>query len=172
MIKSKEPSLCPLCGGGLIYRDMRRRYLKNSQGEKKRFMLRRLKCEECKKLHTEIPYFIQPYKHYSSETIQSVIDNNAGAGECAADNSTIRRWKNGFSEAGPDISQRLASVYARMSNEPATINQSASILKIIMNKNGRWLAFVMSLLINAGYKLRAQFAFCPSPLSARIQTVS
>jgi predicted RNA-binding Zn-ribbon protein involved in translation (DUF1610 family) len=160
---------CPLCGGALAYRDSRLRRLKNLYGEKSLFLLRRLLCGVCGKLHTEIPNTIQPYKHYDSEAIQTVLDGSAEAAACAADDSTIRRWKGSFAEAEDDIGQRPASVCAREADERAPIGAGALILARVRTA-ARWLAFVMELLINGGHKIRARFAFCPPPSPGKIKS--
>jgi hypothetical protein len=124
-------------------------------------MLRRLLCEECGKLHTEIPDTIQPYKHYDSKAIQSVLDGGAEAAYCAADGTTMRRWRATFGREGPDISQRLGSVHARRADSAVPLAAAGRVLDAMRAGHGRWLALVMALLINAGHKLRTQFAFRP-----------
>jgi hypothetical protein len=128
-------------------------------------LLRRLRCEDCKELHTELPDIIQPYKHYDSAAIQSVLDGSEDSDTCVADNSTIHRWKSEFKNAESDIAQRLASIHSRMTDEKVPIFLLTQILNNIRVKHKRWLAFVMELLINNGYKLCTQFAFCLSPSS-------
>jgi hypothetical protein len=162
-ITAEEFICCPLCYGELSYRDSRLRMLKNLLGEISHFLLRRLRCTGCKKLHTELPSIIQPYRHYSSDVIQSVLDGSEEGSDCAADNSTIRRWKTEFAEAEPEINQRLASVYAQMAEEKVPIASTVHTLDKIKIKTKHWLAFVMALLINSGYKLCTRFAFCPFP---------
>ena len=161
-IRTTEESVCPFCSGELVYRDSKSRKLKDIVGEISCFLLRRLHCQgTCKTLHTELPDIIQPYKHYESAVIQSVIDGSADALTCHADDSTIRRWKNDFKNAEPDIEQRVASVYGVMTDEIAPIGATRQILEVIKGKCERWLAFVMALLINSGHKICTQFAFCP-----------
>ena len=36
---------------------------------KQRFLIRRLKCSNCGRLHRELPDCLVPYKHYASEVI-------------------------------------------------------------------------------------------------------
>jgi hypothetical protein len=156
---------CPLCGGAVYHRDYRSRKSKKLNGEIWLFMLRRLLCEDCAKLHTEIPDIIQPFKHYDSETIQSVIDGGEKARDCVADESTINRWKADFVKAAPDIEQRLASAYIQETDTKAPILSSTTILSYIRAMQERWLAFVMVLLINKGHKLCTRFAFCPPDIS-------
>ena len=128
-------------------------------GELYRFFVRRLRCHTCEKFHTELPSIIQPYRHYASDAIQSVLDGNEAG--CAADNSTIRRWKTEFDFVEPDINQRLASVHAQVTDETVAIENTSKVLDVIKTKCEHWLAFVMALLINSGHKICTQFAFCP-----------
>ena len=172
IIPGNESICCPLCGGNLIYRDSKLRKVINLFGESQSFLLRRLRCTECKKIHTELPDIIQPYKHYNSDTIQSILDDCADASDCAADDSTVRRWKAEFAEAEPDINQRLASVYAQMSDGEVPITPTVHILDRIKIVAKRWLAFVMKLLINSGHKICTQFAFCPSSVPDKVSPVS
>jgi len=71
-------------------RDSRKRLVKDSEGNLYTFQLRRLKCLVCGSIHLELPDYIQPQKHYFKLTIARAIENN---NICAADDSTIRRWK-------------------------------------------------------------------------------
>jgi len=167
-IATEEVICCPLCSGGLFYRDSKLRKLKDLLGEILRFFLRRLRCQSCKKLHTELPSFIQPYRHYSSDAIQSVLDGSEEGSACVADNSTIRRWKTEFARAEPDTNQRLAAVYTQMTDEKVPIADTVNILDKIKTKTKCWLALVMALLINSGHKICTQFAFCQRPALVKV----
>jgi len=166
------PCKCPLCGGAVYHRDYKARDSKKLDGAVWHFMLRRLLCDDCSKLHTEIPDIIQPHKQYATETIQRVIDGGEGARDCVADDSTIRRWRADFAEALPDIEQKLASVYVQETSDTTPSLSSVTILAYIRVMQKRWLAFVMCLLINAGYKLCTRFAFCPPQFSDKIHNAN
>ena len=165
VITSESPT-CPHDGGRLEYRDSVRRTVLNMYSEATLYLLRRLLCSVCGALHRELPNTIQPYKHYGSEVIQAVIDDSGDAACCAADDSTIRRWKSDFSEAEPDIKQRLTSVYSRMVESTVTAASSECILDRIRAGEKNWLAFVTGLLVNCGHKIRTRFAFCQRSFSA------
>ena len=153
-----EAARCPYCGGALRYRNRKQRSVLDELREKIVYLLRRLWCEGCKSLHTEIPDFIQPHRHYSSLVIQDVID---GGGEaCAADDSTIRRWRNDFEEAKADIEQRLKSVYARETDSHAPFASETKTLNGLIKRETRWLSYVMWLLIRHGHRPCTRFAFC------------
>ena len=90
-VKGKFQSYCPVCQHPLIWYDTRKRTVIGDDGNPASFLLRRLRCMKCGKLHLEIPDFIAPHKHYSAEAIRQAL--REGGGWCPADDSTIRRWK-------------------------------------------------------------------------------
>lgn len=90
-VRSKHAALCPRCNQLLSGYDTRRRKVIGDDGETVYFLLRRLRCPSCGKLHLEIPDLIAPHKHYSAEVIRQAIRETKGF--CPADDSTIRRWK-------------------------------------------------------------------------------
>ena len=56
-------------------------------------LLRRLRCRHCKKLHTELPDLLVPYKRYSRECIEDVLaQSRAGEPDDERTRSKIRRW--------------------------------------------------------------------------------
>jgi len=72
-------------------RDSRKRLVKDSEGNRYTFTLRRLQCLKCGQVHTEIPDFIEKYKHYSKPTIEKVISGSDDT--FSGDNKTIYRWR-------------------------------------------------------------------------------
>lgn len=90
-VKGKQAVYCPDCRHLLSGYDTRKRVVIGDDGKPVAFLLRRLRCPKCAKLHLEIPDFISPHKHYSAETIRQAIRGRGGS--CPADDSTIRRWK-------------------------------------------------------------------------------
>lgn len=80
-------------------RDSKRRKVMDEAGTEYLFNFRRFQCEQCKKLHTEIPDCVIPQKQYSKRAIADVLN-----GKCnyyVADNSTVWRWKK--SQYTPDM---------------------------------------------------------------------
>lgn len=92
IIDSRDKKVCPLCCGSLFVRDSRRRKVKEVDGKVAVYRLRRFKCKQCGKLHTEIPDCIVPYKRYSAKVIETEL-TDANKQSCPAEKSTIRRWK-------------------------------------------------------------------------------
>ena len=168
-VRGTEDTRCPYCGGLLEYRNSRTRERLNKLRKKTVYLLRRLWCACCRHLHTEIPDIIQPYRHFGSSVIQEVLD---GGGEtCAADDSTIRRWRSDFAGSKPDIEQRLKSVYARETDSHAPLNTETRTLDGIKRTHPKWLSFVIKLLICHGHRLCTRFAFCPEPAVDKVTDI-
>ena len=75
-VESSAISYCPVCGEPLSYRDSCIRIMRLEGGRKRRFLIRRLKCSSCGRLHRELPDCLVPYKHYASEVISGVLDGH------------------------------------------------------------------------------------------------
>lgn len=90
-IKNKQAPVCPDCGSIMSGYDSQRRKIIGSDGNSYNFLLRRLECSLCERLHTEIPDIIEPGKHYSADVIRRARIGDFK--ECPADDSTIRRWR-------------------------------------------------------------------------------
>ena len=73
-------------------RDSRKRKVKNESGKEYTFNLRRFYCDNCQKIHLEIPDCIAPYKQYGKKVIDDVIGEKCDY--YVADDSTVWRWKN------------------------------------------------------------------------------
>lgn len=97
LIKNMDLPLCPDCGQVLSGYDSRLRHVIDGSGEVRWFSLRRLRCSTCRKIHLELPDFIQSKKHYNI-VITDVLNNNTDS--CPADTSTIRRWKKEYYPPG------------------------------------------------------------------------
>ena len=85
-IKKPAPVKCEKCGGWLSVHDRRDRKAINAKGEQVTYNLRRLQCKNCKKIHLEIPDCLVERKRYDAESVKN-------PDICAADDSTIRRWR-------------------------------------------------------------------------------
>lgn len=96
-------SFCPECGERLVSRDSRLRTFLDADGERHFLRHRRLICRKCGRIHSELPDFIVPEKHYTADAILGVISGVESSVDgkwdlekedpaCAAENSTISEW--------------------------------------------------------------------------------
>jgi hypothetical protein len=112
-IRSLQTPLCPDCGLLLSGYDTRRRHVIDDTGAARWFLLRRLRCPSCGKLHLEIPDFIQARKHYEAQLIRDVL---AGLSEsCPADDSTEEKSPPG--SPVPEDADTVCSTYTDTEEE-------------------------------------------------------
>ena len=88
-VQSLETSHCPICELILLVRGTRQRGLIISDDEKQTLVIKRLYCQDCKRIHHELPDCIVPYKRYSADVIENIISDQGVAAPCPAD--TVRR---------------------------------------------------------------------------------
>ena len=72
MVREGE-KICPECRNRLSYYDTVRRIVLLKGRRKRRAYIRRLRCEQCRRIHRELPNYIFPYKQYEAEIIRGVI---------------------------------------------------------------------------------------------------
>lgn len=112
-------------------------------------------CRKCHRLHTELPSFVQPYKHYEAMVIQQVMDGK-DLSTCPIEDSTIRRWQAALRHAAPYLETLL---YAARHRKPSLFGES--LLEKLQKRIRRWLTFVTRMLISSGFPLPTCFAFTP-----------
>ena len=72
MIQEGE-TLCPECRNQLSYYDTVKRTVLLKGRERRHVYIRRLRCENCGRIHRELPSFILPYKRYEAGIIRGVV---------------------------------------------------------------------------------------------------
>lgn len=162
-VRSAEQNFCPCCGGPLKVIGSRKRKYLNDAGEGTVLVIRRLKCEQCRRIHHELPDILVPYKRYASECIESVISEDKVI-TVAADESTIRRWKAWFKGVAPYWAGCLNSLSVLYGSEsvvdPSNLPKSA--LQRILHYVGYaclWLARVVRTLTNKNLWVHTRSAF-------------
>jgi hypothetical protein len=65
-----------------------------SSGAKKSLIIRRMRCEPCRRVHHELPSMLVPYKRYDAASIEEVVEKSNPA--VAADESTLYRQRQWF----------------------------------------------------------------------------
>lgn len=90
-------SKCPKCGSSLKYYDRVKRLVRTKGGIKNWIKVKRFKCIKCNNLHRFLPEFIFPYKHYTTEIIEGVIDGYITSDTLGFEDfpceKTMSRWR-------------------------------------------------------------------------------
>jgi hypothetical protein len=86
--------LCPVCGGFVCMHGTYKRKVIISEFDTKTVTIIQVRCKECRKVHAVLPGFIAPNKQYDLNLIKEAVEKEKNKLEtCAADDSTIRRWR-------------------------------------------------------------------------------
>ena len=73
---SNENPPCPDCGGKLVNKEWIPRGKKEAGGHRLIRIIERRRCVECGRSHRLLPDDQVPYKHYSAEVIEKVVDED------------------------------------------------------------------------------------------------
>ena len=93
VISGTEPLTCPICGGKLAAYDRKKRKVHTRSRGIIVLRLRRLRCKDCGRFHTELPDFLVPYKRYSRENIEDVLaGSRTGSPDDERTRDKIRKW--------------------------------------------------------------------------------
>ncbi len=162
-VRSGEQNPCPVCDGLLKVIGSRRRGYMDGLGDRKVLMIRRLRCSLCKKIHHELPDLLVPYKRHESKSIEAVVSGESTL-TVAADESTIRRWKQWFSSQADYLAGVLFSIALRlgMTSVEDVSDLPPSPLQRIWQHVGnahRWLARVVRPVVNANFWVQTRSAF-------------
>jgi hypothetical protein len=89
-IRSGESSTCPVCSSGLKVIGSRPRKV-TVKGNPQVYVIRRLKCKECRKIHHELPDLLVPYKRHSVQTIEAVITEHSHTSSAESHSTGVHR---------------------------------------------------------------------------------
>ena len=122
-VRSAEIWPCPCCQGALAPYGRRSRVQVLGTGEVRRLLVRRLRCNSCRRVHHELPAELVPYKRYAAASIEQALHQRQTL-DVAADESTLGRWRRWFGWWAPYacgclemLGHRLA-IHARASSAP------------------------------------------------------
>lgn len=149
-VRSKEILPCPCCNGYLGVIGSRRRGYIQSSGDKATLVIRRMRCEDCRKIHHELPNILVPYKRYDAASIEEVVSQSNPA--VAADESTIVRLRQWFAAWSTYAVGCLAAVAHRFNLPVQELSApEQSLLQIIGRFVGdadHWLARTVRPIAN------------------------
>lgn len=161
IVVSHENVLCPECHSALSHRDWKPRIMKMDGGKVVHLSIERRRCtnRSCGRLHNVLPDTLAPYKHYASDIITGVLDEDIIPEESDVNEDrpcaeTMRLWLQWFIMNLENIEgycRRAGYTVLGMSEE--LFLSSASILKAIRNSVDSWLAAILRMIYNSGGRL-------------------
>lgn len=159
-IESSAASYCPFCGEPLSYRDTCKRILLLEGHIRHTYIIRRLKCHNCGRLHRELPDILAPYKHYACEVISGVLDGVVTpADEDSADypcETTMGRWHHWLMANRLRLDGYLKSIGSRLPGfSEELLKTGRSLLDTLRSSEQRWLNVILRFIYNSGGFLAA-----------------
>lgn len=158
-VSCQERIVCPVCGGiELKVIGSRNRKVLKSDGESITLVIRRLRCNSCNRIHHELPDIIVPYKRYSSQGIEAIVDGKEE--EVSCEESTIYRIRKWFREYREYLAGCLGSVAAQLGfktipNMPSAFQR----IKAYVGKEAGWLARAVRTIANTNNWVHTRSAF-------------
>ena len=154
-VESSAISYCPVCGEPLSYRDSCERTMRLEGGERRKFLIRRLKCSSCGRLHRELPDCLAPYKHYASEVISGVLDGIVSPDdEDSTDypcETTLHRWRCWLEANQLRIDGYLKSTgYRLLGFSTELLESRVSLLNKLRSSRLEWLETLLRVIYNSG----------------------
>ena len=158
---SEEDTVCPACGSPLCKRDSKRRIHKVAGGRKQWYIINRLKCtnEKCRKLHSELPDCIVPYKHYDAELIEDVVDEVMSPDDLETEDypceGTMKHWKWWMTHNKANINGQMKSMLHHLLDlDTEFLKSSDSLLEGLREKvSPGWLSVVTRFIYNSGGRI-------------------
>lgn len=163
-VRCAEVVPSPCCGEELSIIGSRKRKLVSEDGERRVLVVRRLRCTQCRKVHHELPDCVVPYKRYESACVEQIVSEPAALSTVAADDATLRRWKNWFQEQSTYLLGALRSISIRFHQNPveslSAFPQSAHhhFGHYVGDAPG-WLARIVRPVVNSNLWVHTRSAF-------------
>ena len=136
VVVALEASYCPVCQTILLMRATRKRvcWEGDTETDKAILVIRRLYCEACERIHHELPDCLVPYKRYSAEVIDNIV-NGQTTKVIPCPDGTARRLRGWWQTVKPYFLGILMTLVAKFNvrfGEPPAFNE---IVRAVANSN-------------------------------------
>lgn len=159
-VRSTEVIPCPCCDRTLHVIGSRKRVWIQSDGVKNRLVIRRTQCEECGKIHHELPDLLVPYKHYDAKSIEGAV-SESGDIAVAADESTLLRWRSWVAAWIVYAQGVLTSLSLRFD---LPMDTSSTPIRSVLHLLGRFVGTAPGLLSRAVRPIANSHAWVTDPV--------
>lgn len=160
-MRSREIPYCPHCSREMRVAGSRKRKVTGLDGKEKVLIIRRLRCDSCRRIHHELPDFIVPYKHYSAEVVENILQEPEETADFCSpcENSTVRRTIRWFSLLLSYLEAAVRSLIELNRHNSTLINELSSLLPLQPKRlPAGWLKRLVRTLVNSGRWLQTRLA--------------
>ena len=136
----------------------RKRMLREADGGRTVLIIRRLRCEHCRRIHHELPDAVVPYKHHSAQAIEEILsERKEEAYPC--ETSTALRLRCWFSLLREYFEGALAAVRCLHRQDQALRQELEDLIPLApASLASGWLKQLVRILVNAGLWPQTRFA--------------
>jgi hypothetical protein len=131
-----------------------------NSGERRRLIIRRMRCTKCHKIHHELPNLLVPYKHYDAASIEGALSSPTCI-DVAADESTIFRWRSWFAVWSVYAQGVLTSLSLRFD---LPVVQSSTSSQSVLHVFGRFVGTAAGLLARVVRPIANSHAWVTDPV--------
>lgn len=147
-VASDDSVRCSRCGGVLLCRDKKMRKYKDTDGTTRQIRIRRMKCMNCKHLHSELPDFLIPYKQHIISVVENYVEETVLGEELLResipDSRTRKNWYFW-------IISILKSIKENRSQYGSKLFFDSPIKITNLIKKSEWLLKFVDMIVNCKY---------------------
>lgn len=161
-LRSTEVIPCPCCQGTLRVIGSHPRTWIRESGQKAKIIIRRMRCQNCSRIHHELPDLLVPYRRHEFTSIEKALEDPKAAG-VAADESTLSRWRNWFNAWSVYAAGCLQSITHRF---PGSVQSTSALAHTVLQSIGHfvgdapgWLARIVRPMVNLHLWTQTRSAF-------------
>lgn len=126
-------------------------------GNERCYLVRRLKCPVCNRIHHELPNFIVPYKRYCVQVIEAAIEGKSIDLPCY--DNTIANFKRWFESIVDKMTLLLRAGNSTNKDIPQNVSPLPFIKEMYGNANG-WLAWAIVQTVHGIFWTRTTRLLC------------
>lgn len=127
------------------------------EGNKRQYLVQRLKCPKCNRIHHELPDFIVPYKRYCVQIIEDAIDGKTDSLPCY--DSTIQSFKRWFIGVADKMVLLLNEVKSATKDNPQSLS-SLPLIKELYGATVGWLAWAVMQTVQGVFCIKTTRLRC------------
>ena len=147
MLWSEETHRCPHCSSELRRNGWRKRVSTGMDGIRHTYLLRRLICRRCGRIHHELPDFMVPYKRYEVQVIESAINGDLSCVPCY--DQTIRAFQRWFE-----------ALFKSARSKSTVFQKPFSVFSLHFKAKHGWLSQLIMQLVKAQFWKKATRFLC------------
>ena len=155
---SSEAPECPCCHRKLHTHNYKSRIDRSYNGSTRFIEICRYQCSSCQRMHSGLPDFLVPYKHYEVEVIENAVDDVIEPGAPEADNypctGAFKNWKKWVAGNTDQIDGSLKSIGSKLDELGTDLLESSDSLLTKLRNDSDWLSTVCRVIYNSAMALK------------------